>query len=254
MFESHNKKRLHCKTEEFLSLRSMWLQFNFIQRKYVLNKISVWFSQFSKKWASHIPTPHFPCCNKRSECRCDVNKRDATTSPPVVDYACLCSPGNPFFILSPTREIKSVMGTKSTGVGYRNHITLYYTISRHSWLQNRVFAQVLLGYELKCFKAPTCEWTLLDFAQSCHLHKVASRWSLTLHVANESLTLSLSFSVCLSLCLFVSLPLSLSVTSVTSWKQLHTNCASPWLCSLPACLPASQPVFSAPLNLIAASL
>lgn len=46
--------------------------------------------------------------------------------------------------------------------------------------------------------------------------------------------LSLSLSVpSLSFCLFVSLPLCLSlalslpVTSVMSWKQLHTNCASP---------------------------
>lgn len=115
-------------------------------------------------------------------------------------------------------------------VGYWNRITFHYTISRHSWLQNHLFAQVLLGYEVKCFGAPTREWTLLDFAQSCRLHKVTSQWSLTLHAANDS-PLSLSLSVpSLPLCL----SLSLCITSVTSWKELHTNCASPWQWSLPA--------------------
>lgn len=46
-----------------------------------------------------------------------------------------------------------------------------------------------------------------------------------------SLTLSLSP---LSLFVSSSLPLSLSVTSVTNWRELHTNCVSLWQCSLPA--------------------
>lgn len=54
--------------------------------------------------------------------------------------------------------------------------------------------------------------------------------------AQSYFSVSVSHSACckwltsLSLCLIVSL----SETSVMSWKQLHTNCASPWLCSLPA--------------------
>lgn len=119
-------------------------------------------------------------------------------------------------------------------VGYWNHITLHYTIFMHSWLQNHLFAQVLLGYEVKCFGAPKREWTLLDFAQSCRVHKVTSQWSLTLHAANDSL---LSLSHCPlspSLSLSLSLFPSLSGTSVTNWRELHTNCVSLWQCSLPA--------------------
>lgn len=36
--------------------------------------------------------------------------------------------------------------------------------------KTHLLAHALLGYKVKCSKAPTCEQTLLDFAQSCILH------------------------------------------------------------------------------------
>lgn len=132
-------------------------------------------------------------------------------------------------------------------VGDWNHITFRYTISRHSWLQKHLFAQALLGCGVKCFGAPTREWTLLDFAQSCRLHKVTSRWSLTRHATNDS---PLSPPVP-SLRLFVSLSLSLRNICHEAGKSFAPTVPLP---DSGARLPASPPAFSAPLNLIAASL
>lgn len=120
------------------------------------------------------------------------------------------------------QECDGYLLNKGIMVGDWNHITFRYTISRHSWLQKHLFAQTLLGCGVKCFGAPTREWTLLDFAQSCRLHKVTSRWSLTLHATNDS---PLSPPVP-SLPLFVSLSLSLHNICHELERASHQLCLS----------------------------
>lgn len=64
------------------------------------------------------------------------------------------------FILSESRKIKHEMGTKSTGVTWWvTEITLPFTTPPLETVgcKTHLFAQVLLGYKLKCCGAPTCE-------------------------------------------------------------------------------------------------
>lgn len=76
-------KRLNVKTEHFLSLWSVWLQANLIQKQYVLNKISQWFAQFHLKvgelfcFRTHFPYSFQLLCTIQKERR----QRDAITSP-----------------------------------------------------------------------------------------------------------------------------------------------------------------------------
>lgn len=135
------------------------------------------------------------------------------------------------FFVSSVVSILESHGCKSNGgimVGCWNPITSHCTISRVG-SKTHLFAHVLWGYKVKCSGALNEPCLTLLKVEACNKLLPGDLSHRMLQMTHPSLS-----HPCL--CLGVSYALFLSLTSVISWKELHTNCAAPWHCCLPTSL------------------